>query len=76
MSENKKKSIKIVNIDGENLHIFWTTWVISMKLSGMMHLTIILKVTKNQDFTTLYGNHIFEKTTGGVKLTPLRTFKA
>ena len=22
-----KKSIKIVNIEGENLHIFWTTWV-------------------------------------------------
>ena len=22
-----KKSMKIVNIEGENLHIFWTTWV-------------------------------------------------
>ena len=28
--EKSEKSMKIVNIDGEYLHIFWTTWGISM----------------------------------------------
>ena len=49
----KKKSgklMKIVDIDGENLHIFWTTWGISMKLSGKMWLMMILKVTKTTGF--------------------------
>ena len=40
--------MKIANIDWEILHIFWTTWGISMKLSGKMWIMIILKVTKNQ----------------------------
>ena len=31
--KKSKKSIKIVNIEGENLQIFWTTWEDSMKLS-------------------------------------------
>ena len=26
-----EKLVKIVNIEGENLHIIWTTWGISMK---------------------------------------------
>ena len=26
--------MNIINIDGENLHILWTTWEISMKFSG------------------------------------------
>ena len=30
---NSEKLMKIVNYDGENLRIFWTTWEISMKLS-------------------------------------------
>ena len=30
--------MKIVNIDGENLHIFITTYVISTKFSGKMYL--------------------------------------
>ena len=29
------KSMKIVNIEGENLHILWTTWWISMIFSGL-----------------------------------------
>ena len=37
--------------NGENLHIFWTNWGISMKFSGQMWLLITLKVTKNQGFT-------------------------
>ena len=48
MSKNPKNRWKY---DGENLHIFWTIWGISMKFSGEMWLMIILKVTKNQGFT-------------------------
>ena len=33
---NSEKLMKIVNYDGENLRIFWTTWEISMKLSWKM----------------------------------------
>ena len=47
--ENLKKNeklIKIANIEEENLHNFWTTWGISVELSGKMWLMIILKVTK------------------------------
>ena len=51
MSKKSKKLMKIVNIEGENLHIFWTTWGISIKLSGKMWLMIMLKVTKNKGFT-------------------------
>lgn len=38
---------KIVNIELENLHIFWATSWISMEVSGKMWLVINLKVTKN-----------------------------
>ena len=50
MSKNQKNwwiSMKIANFDREILYIFWTTWGISMKLSGKMWLMIILIVTKN-----------------------------
>ena len=46
-----KKMMKMVNTEEENLHIFQTTWRISMKFSGKVCLMIILKVTKNQGFT-------------------------
>ena len=46
-----QKMAKIINIDGENFHIFWMTWRILMKFSGKMWRMIILKVTKNQGFT-------------------------
>ena len=36
--------MKIVNIDGENFHIFWTTWGILINFSGNTWLMIILKV--------------------------------
>ena len=49
--ETSEKSMKIVNIEGEKLPIFWTTWRMSMKFSGKTWLMIILKVTKNQGFT-------------------------
>ena len=34
--KKSKKLMKIVNIDGETLDIFWTTWGISVKLSWKM----------------------------------------
>ena len=61
--------MKIVNFDKENLRMFWTTWVISMILSGKMWLMIILKVTKQQGFTLSPGNNFLAKP-HGVKLTP------
>ena len=54
-----------VNIDGENLHIFWTTWGNSIKFSGKILLIIILKVTKNQGFTLLLEYTFLEKPQGG-----------
>ena len=45
MSKNPKNRWR-VNIDGENLHIFWTTWGILMTFSGKMWLMIILKLNK------------------------------
>ena len=53
--------MKISNIDRESLHVFWTTWEISIKISGKMWLVIILKVTKNQGFTLSLEDTFFEK---------------
>ena len=44
--------MKIVNIDGENVHVFWTAWEISMASTRKMWLTLILKVTTRQCFNT------------------------
>ena len=38
--------MKIDNIEGENVQIFWTTWDILMKFAEKMWLMIILKATK------------------------------
>ena len=63
MSKKKKKKLmKIVNIDGENLDFFWTTREISMKFSGKMWLMIMLKVTKNQGFTLSLEDTFLEPT--------------
>ena len=67
--KKSKKSMKIVNIEAENLHIFCTTRRISAKFSGKMWLMIILKITKNQGFTLSLEN-IFSKKSKGVKLNP------
>ena len=48
--QKSKKFIKIKSIDEENNHIFWKSWGISMKFSGKIWITIILKVIKNQGF--------------------------
>ena len=57
--------MKIDNINREILHIFWTTWGISMKFSGKMWLIIILKVTKEQSFILSLEDTFFEKPQGG-----------
>ena len=54
--KNYEKFMKIVNYDGENPLMFWTTRGISMEFSGKMWLMIILKVTKNQGFYSLVGH--------------------
>ena len=49
IKKNVKKSEKlmeIVNIDGKDLHIFWTTWGISVKFSEKNVAWIILIATK------------------------------
>ena len=56
--------MKIVNIDIEFLHVFWTTSGNSRKFSGKMCFKIILKVTKNQGFTFSLGDIFFEKPQG------------
>ena len=58
--------MKIANIDTKNLHIFWTTWEISMKISEIMWLMIILKVTKKQVFALSLEENFLEKPQGRV----------
>ena len=67
--KKSEKLMKIINIDGGNLHMFWTTWGISMKFSGNMRLMIMLKVTENQGFT-LFPEDTLLKKPQEVKLTP------
>ena len=56
-----EEMMKIANFGGEILHISWKTWGISMKFSGKMWPIIILKVTKNQDFTLSIEERFFER---------------
>ena len=65
--------MKMANIDRESIHIFWTTWGISMKFSDKMWLMIMLKVTKKQDFTLSSEDTFLEKPQGGqrVQIDPL-----
>ena len=56
--------MKIANISNEILHIFRTTWGISMKFSRKMWLMLILKVAKNQGFTLTLEDKFFEKPQG------------
>ena len=53
--------MKIAFIAREILHVFWTSWGISMKFSGKMWLMIILKVTKNKGITLSLEDTFFEK---------------
>ena len=58
--KKSKKSMKIVSMEGENLHIFWMTWWILMTFSEKMWPMIILKVIKNQDFTLSLENTLLD----------------
>ena len=58
--KKKKKLVKLVNIEEENIHIFRGTWGILMKFSGKMCLMIILKVRENKDFTLSVENTVLK----------------
>ena len=60
--------MKIVNIDGEALHIFWTTSGISLKFSGKMWVMIILKFTKKQGLTLSLFEIIAECVTNATQI--------
>ena len=78
MSKNPKNQwnlMKIANTNREILQNFWTTWVISMKFSGMMWLMIISKVTKKQSFTLSLEDTFFDKPQGGGSNWPPSHFK-
>ena len=62
--------MKIANIDWEILHIFWTTWGISMKFSGKMWPMIKFTVTKNQPFTLFLEDTFFGKPQEGGHIDP------
>ena len=64
MPKKSPKVLQIVTIDGENLHIFWTTWGTSVKCLGKMWLLIILQVTKNQGFTFSLEDKFLKKVQG------------
>ena len=56
--------MKRANIDGENLHIFWTTWgILMMTFSGKMWLMIILKLKLKKKLLSL--KNIFWEKPGG-----------
>ena len=71
--KKSKKLMKIVNIEGENLHIIWTTWEISMKFSGKIRL-MILKVTKKQVSASLWKIHFWENHSGGRSTVDIGSF--
>ena len=58
--------MKIVKIDGDNLHVFWATWGLSMKFSEKNVAYDNIKSHKKYSFTLSEENTFFEK--GGVKL--------
>ena len=69
--------MKKANIDGENLHIFWTTsGILMMTFSGKMWLTIILKLKfkkknkKKQGFILSLKNTFLEKPGGECQTEP------
>ena len=48
----------------DNLHVFWTTWLISTTFSGKVCLIIILTVTKCEGFTLSLESKALEKPQG------------
>ena len=61
ITKKSKQMMKIVNINIENLHIFLTTWKISVPFLGEMCIMITLKVTKIQGFKLSLENTVLEK---------------
>ena len=53
--------MKIVNIEGQNIYIFWLTRGISRKFSGKMWFLIILKFTKKHGLALSLENIFLEK---------------
>ena len=47
-SQNIRKIVKIVNVEEENLYMFWTFWTILMKLLENMWLMMTLKIAKKE----------------------------
>ena len=69
--KKSKKMITIVNVDGENLHIFWTAWGIATKFSEKMwFMIILLKVTKKPGLHLHSKRGILEKPQAWVELNP------
>ena len=65
--------MKRANTDGENLHIFWTTWgILMMTFSGKMWLMIILKLKlkKKQGLILSLKNTFLEKPGGECQTKP------
>ena len=68
--------MKRANIDGKNLHIFWTTWgILMMTFSGKMWLMIILKLKlkknkKKQGLILSLKNTFLEKPGGECQTEP------
>ena len=58
--KKSEKLMKTVNIEENHLHIFWTTWGISIKFSEKIWLKIILKVTKKQGIILCLKNAFLE----------------
>ena len=65
-SQKNRKIYENINIERENIHLFWTTWRVLMKFSGKMWLNI--KSHKKQGFTLSVENTNLEKVTTTVKI--------
>ena len=60
-AKKSEKSIKTVNIEGESLHIFWTTWGILILRKDVAYEKI--KSLQKAGFDPLSRKHILIKTT-------------
>ena len=70
-SKKPEKLMKIVNIEEENLHIFWTSWGISIKFYKKEATYDKIKPHKNPGRHPFSGKHLFWKITrvgGGRRL--------
>ena len=47
-SQNIRKIVKTVNVEEENLYMFWTFWTILMKLLENMWFMMTLKIVKKK----------------------------